>query len=83
MPETGQRQVKIKKWLGIPNLKAYENYILEWHGFLNQCEDALEKLSEENVRILELYVLRRFYETHTWRRMKMDFMKSFPQGWKK
>lgn len=56
-------KIKIKKWLGIPNLKAYENYILGWHGFLNQCEDALETLSEENVRILELYVLRRFYET--------------------
>ena len=24
-------KVKIKKWLGIPNLKAYENYILKWH----------------------------------------------------
>lgn len=56
-------KIKIKKWLGIPNLKAYENYILEWHGFLNQCEDALETLSEENVRILELYVLRKFFET--------------------
>ena len=28
-------KVKIKKWLGIPNLKAYENYFLEWHDFLN------------------------------------------------
>lgn len=56
-------KIKIKKWLGIPNLKAYENYILEWHAFLNQCENALETLSEENVRILEMYVLRRFYET--------------------
>ena len=56
-------KIKIKKRLGIPNLKAYENYIMEWHGFLNQCENALETLSEENVRILEMYVLRRFYET--------------------
>ena len=56
-------KIKIKKWLGIPNLKAYENYIMEWHSFLNQCENALETLSEENVRILEMYVLRRFYET--------------------
>ena len=53
-------KIKIKKWLGIPNLKAYENYIMEWHAFLNQCENALETLSEENVRILEMYVLRRF-----------------------
>ena len=44
-------KIKIKKWLGIPNLKAYENYIMEWHAFLNQCENALETLSEENVRI--------------------------------
>lgn len=56
-------KIKIKKWLGIPNLKAYENYIMEWHALLNQCENALETLSEENVRILEMYVLRRFYET--------------------
>ena len=56
-------KIKIKKWLGIPNLKAYENYIMEWHSFLDQCENALDTLSEENVRILTLYVLRRFYET--------------------
>ncbi len=56
-------KVKIKKWLGIPSLKAYENYITQWHGFLNQCETAMPSLSEENQRILTLYVLRRFYET--------------------
>ena len=56
-------KIKIKKWLGIPNLKAYEEYILEWHRFLGQCGEALDTLSEENVRILTLYVLRRFYET--------------------
>lgn len=56
-------KVKIKKWLGIPNLKAYESYILEWHDFLNECEKALTELEEENTRILALYVLRVFYET--------------------
>lgn len=60
-PDRGK--VKIKKWLGIPNLKAYEAYILNWHSFLNQCEDGQETLSEEHVRILTLYVLRMFYET--------------------
>ncbi len=56
-------KVKIKKWLGIPNLKAYEAYIMEWHRFLNQCEEGSDGLSDENVRILTLYVLRKFYET--------------------
>lgn len=61
--EQDRGKIKIKKWLGIPNLKAYENYIMEWHSFLNQCENALDTLSEENVRILTLYVLRKFYES--------------------
>ena len=56
-------KVKIKKWLGIPNLKDYESYIMEWHDFLNECETAMESLSDDNTRILTLYVLRRFYET--------------------
>ena len=56
-------KVKIKKWLGIPNLKAYESYIMEWHDFLNECESAMESLSDDNTRILTLYVLRIFYET--------------------
>lgn len=56
-------KVKIKKWLDIPNLKAYESYIAEWHDFLVKCENALESLNDQNTRILTLYVLRRFYET--------------------
>ena len=56
-------KVKIKKWLGIPDLKSYETYILAWHDFLNQCEDALSGLDEKQVRILTLYVLKKFYET--------------------
>ena len=56
-------KIKIKKWLGIPNLKACENYIMEMYAFLHHLENSFETLSEENVRILEMYVLRRFYET--------------------
>ena len=61
--EQNRGKVKIKKWLGIPNLKAYESYILRWHSFLNRCEEGLMELDEENARILTLYVLRTFYET--------------------
>ena len=30
---------------------------------LNECESAMESLSDDNTRILTLYVLRIFYET--------------------
>lgn len=56
-------KIKIKKWLGIPDLRSYEEYISKWHRFLNDCETALETLDDDNARILTIYVLRRFYET--------------------
>ena len=62
-PKKDRGKVKIKKWLGIPNLKAYERYIMEWHDFLNKCGNAMEVLDDDNKRILALYVLRGFYET--------------------
>lgn len=56
-------KVKIKKWLGIPNLSAYEKYIADWHRFLLDCEAGIQTLDEENTRILNLYVLKMFYQT--------------------
>lgn len=56
-------KVKVKKWLGIPNLAAYEKYITDWHQFLLDCEDGIQTLDEENIRILNLYVLKMFYQT--------------------
>lgn len=61
-PKKDRGKVKIKKWLGIPDLRSYEQYIIRWHGFLNECEDALATLDDDSARILTLYVLRMFYE---------------------
>lgn len=55
-------KIKIKKWLGIADIKAYEDYIWKWHGFLNQCSDGLSQLDEQSVRTLTLYVIRTFYQ---------------------
>lgn len=56
-------KVKVKKWLGIANLKAYESYIFSWHSFMKKCEEAMGQLSEEEMKILQLFVLRTFYQT--------------------
>lgn len=56
-------KIKVKKWLGIANLKAYEAYISSWHTFLNTCESALAELSEEEAKILQIFVLRTFFQT--------------------
>ena len=35
--------MKVKKWLGIENLKTYETYISRWHEFLNKSEDGMKR----------------------------------------
>ena len=56
-------KIKVKKWLDMPDLKTYEDYISEWHGFLLDSEKGMETLDEENQRIFNLYILKTFYET--------------------
>ena len=38
-------------------------YIADWHRFLLDCEAGIQTLDEENTRILNLYVLKMFYQT--------------------
>ena len=54
--------MKVKKWLELPYLKQYEEYILRWHGFMIRCEKEIPSLSEEERNILLTYVLRTFYQ---------------------
>lgn len=60
---TDRGKIKVKKWIGVPDLRTYEQYIDRWHRFLAECGEAASTLNEEQVRILNLYVLRTFYET--------------------
>ena len=55
-------KVKIKKWLGIPELSAYENYIRIWHNFLKEVQEIITHTeNEEIVRNLNMLVLNEFY----------------------
>ena len=56
-------KVKVKKWLGITNLKAYEQYISDWHQFLLTFVESIGELEKENIQILTTYILRLFYQT--------------------
>lgn len=61
-PKPDRTKVKIKKWLGISNLKDYEQYINVWHAFVAVCRDAIEELAEEERRVLSLFILKNFYQ---------------------
>ena len=55
-------KIKVKKWLQIDNIEAYEKYICDWHDFLTGCRQAAAQVTEEQRKVLILYVLRNFYQ---------------------
>ena len=56
-------KIKVKKWLGISDIKSYEKYIWEWHQFIHCCEEALKELEEGQRKVLNLYLLKTFFQT--------------------
>ncbi|MFI3212978.1 MAG: YkgJ family cysteine cluster protein [Eubacteriales bacterium] len=58
-------KVKIKKWLGIPDLNQYETFIKEWHYFILQLQqkiksigiEDLDKAKQWNMMILQEFFL--------------------------
>lgn len=69
-PRLPGTKVKIEKWLGIPYLKKYEEFITEWHYFCREFQEKMqgmlaegedEKVKKSNLSMLELFY-RRPYE---------------------
>ena len=55
-------KIKLKKWLGIPELSKYEAYINHWHAFLKKVQEILKKTENDAiVKRLNMYVLNQFY----------------------
>ena len=55
-------KVKLKKWLDTPNLKRYEDYVKDWHYFLESLEKTIASLeSEVLIKKINMYVLNSFY----------------------
>lgn len=56
-------KVKVKKWLGVPEARRYEQYIVDWHYFLVDLQEKMEGSSQEafqkkeNLRLLETFYL--------------------------
>lgn len=67
-------KVRVKKWLGIADLKEYEAYIWDWHQFLAVCRREAAHLGEEELKILQIYLLRTFYQNSY---SSGDFYKQF------
>lgn len=58
----GKTKVKVKKWLGIPNLSKYEAYIRDWHFILKDARKIVKEAQNDAIiKNLNMYLLNLFY----------------------
>lgn len=64
-PAPNKSKVKINKWLSVPNLKAYENFLVEWHGLTKKLRRFYEEHSQEDavMKAINMKCLQVFYLT--------------------
>lgn len=56
-------KIKVSKWIDTPELKTHEKYIDEWHYFLKTIQDNAAKISESDLKNINMYILNQFYVT--------------------
>lgn len=55
-------KVKVKKWLGVENIKAYQQFLVDWHDFKKQLMEAVETEADEVMqKNLNMFLLNHFY----------------------
>jgi len=61
-PMPGKAKVKIGRWLDIPDLPVYEQYVTSWHGFVKDVKYAVsEHQDEEYAAKISLFLLQVFF----------------------
>lgn len=57
-------KIKIDKWLGEPNLKAYEKFILQWKEILEETRKLLGETTDlETQKQISMSLLQKYYLT--------------------
>lgn len=68
-PYPNKSKIKVKKWLGIPELNKYEDYILRWHNYLKELEakiaDTGDVAGEEARKINMDFIAKFFFVPYT------------------
>lgn len=64
-PAPNKSKVKINKWLGVPNLKAYEEFLVEWHGLTKRLRAFYTENMEDEavIKAINMNFLQTFYLT--------------------
>jgi uncharacterized protein len=55
-------KIKVSKWVDTPDLEKYEQFLVDWHYFLNDVEKIIKSTQDDNlIRNLNMYLLNGFY----------------------
>ncbi|MBQ6887928.1 MAG: YkgJ family cysteine cluster protein [Lachnospiraceae bacterium] len=55
-------KVKVRKWIDTPDVAKYEKFVADWHFFLVDLQEGLEKQPDENERKrISMGILKDFY----------------------
>ena len=61
-PQENKSKVKIKNWLGIENISAYEKFVNRWHYLLVDLQEkVLKEADEQTSKNVSMYILQNFY----------------------
>lgn len=63
--KNNRTKVKIKSFLGIENLRAYEEYVCDWHYYLKETEqkiaDSMAKGNDNEAKAVSMNILQKFF----------------------
>lgn len=78
-------KVKVRKWIGMDDMNAYEKFLQEWHDFRKKIEAAVEEKKDDTFsKNLNMYVLQKFYVEdfgETISQFYQVFEKKLAQAW--
>jgi Fe-S-cluster containining protein len=53
---------KISNWIDTPDMDRNEQFLIDWHYFLNDIEEIIKSAQDENlIRNVNMFLLKRFY----------------------
>lgn len=52
---------KIRKWIGIADMAAYEKYVFAWHDFQKKLQVAVSNEEEAVAKQANMFILQKFY----------------------
>ena len=55
-------KVKVRKWIDTPDLKNNEQFVIDWHYFLEHLQNIVNTTQDDNlIKEINMYLLKDFY----------------------